>query len=72
VSAQQVVFQGLDTVVFRDGLACGGELSGQQTISAKLTFVPAQAGTVHLRLVAAQGSKEIGPAVFRSVEISAR
>jgi hypothetical protein len=72
VAVQQVVFQGLDTVPFKDGRACGGELSGQQTISVKLTFVPQQAGTVHLRLVAAQGDREIGPAVMRSVEVTAR
>ena len=72
VAVQQVVFQGLDSVAFKDGRACGGELSGQQTISVKLTFVPQQAGTVHLRLVAAQGSKEIGPAVMRSVEVAPR
>jgi hypothetical protein len=72
VAVQKVVFQGLDSVAFTDGRACGGELSGQQTISVKLTFVPQQAGTVHLRLVAAQGSKEIGPAVMRSVEVTVR
>lgn len=72
VSLGVAVFQGLDRVPFRGGRACGGELSGEQTIAVTMTFVPHQAGTLHLRLVAAQGSTEIGPAVHRDVVVSAR
>jgi hypothetical protein len=72
VEVRQVVFQGLDTIPFRDGRACGGELSGGETISATLTFVPHTTGTIHVRLVAAQGTREIGPAVTRDVDVSAR
>jgi hypothetical protein len=72
VDVQQVVFQGLDRVPFRDGRACGGQLSGQQTISATMTFVPHQAGTMHVFLVASQADKEIGPVVSRTVEVSPR
>jgi hypothetical protein len=72
VQVHDVVFQGLDTIPVRNGRACGGELSGGETISAKLTFVPLKAGTVTVRLVAMQGDKEIGPAVTRTVEVSAR
>jgi len=67
-----VVFQGLDRVQFHDGRACGGDLSGGQTISVTLTFVPHRAGTLHLRLVAAEGSREIGPAVQRDIDVAAR
>jgi len=72
VDVKSVTFQGLDTVAFKDGRACGGALSGQETISVQLTLVPQQAGTIHLRLVASKGDKEIGPAVERTLEVSQR
>jgi hypothetical protein len=72
VEVRNVVFQGLDTIPFRNGRACGGQLSGQETISATMTLVPHQAGTLHLRLVAAQGTQAIGPVVTRTIEVAAR
>ena len=69
---RDVVFQGLDTVPFRNGRACGGALSGSEEISAKLTFVAHRAGTLKVRLVAQQGDREIGPVVTRTIEVSAR
>jgi hypothetical protein len=72
VQVQTVTFQGLDTVPFKDGRACGGALSGQETISVQMTLVPQQAGTVHVRLVASKNDKEIGPAVERTMEVSSR
>jgi hypothetical protein len=72
VQVQKVTFQGLDTVPFTDGRACGGALSGQETISVVMTLLPQQAGTVHVRLVASKGSKEIGPAVVRTLDVSPR
>jgi hypothetical protein len=72
VQVQKVVFQGLDTVQLTDGRACGGALSGQETISVQMTLVPQQAGTVHVRLVASKGAREIGPAVVRTLEVAPR
>ena len=72
VTVERAVFQGLDTVAFADGRVCGGDLSGQETASLRAVLVPHQAGTLHLRLVAAQGSREIGPAVYRTVAVAAR
>lgn len=72
VEVRTVVFQGLDTLPFRDGRACGGALSGGEVISAKLTFVPHATGTIRLRLVAMQGSTAIGPVVTRDIEVSAQ
>ena len=72
VDVKSVTFQGLDTVPFKDGRACGGALSGQETISVVMTITPRQAGTVHLRMVATKGDKEIGPAVVRELDVSAR
>jgi len=71
VQVQQVSFQGLDTVPFKDGRACGGALSGQETISVEMVVVPQAPGTVHVRLVATKGTKEIGPAVVRDLDVSA-
>jgi hypothetical protein len=71
VDVTSVTFQGLDTVPFRDGRACGGELTGQETASVRFVFVPKQAGTLHALFVAAQGGKDIGPAITRSVEVTA-
>jgi len=72
VTVRSVVFQGLDSVPFRDGRACGGDLSGQETVSLRAVLVPHRAGTLHLRLVAAQGSQSIGPVVERDVAVAAR
>lgn len=72
VDVQSVDFQGLDHVPFKDGRACGGALSGQETISVTMTVVPRQAGTVHVRLVASKNDKELGPAVERELDVSAR
>ena len=57
---------------FKDGRACGGALSGQETISVVMTVVPQAAGTTHLRLVATTNAKELGPAVERDLDVAAR
>ena len=72
VQVEQVTFQGLDTVPFKDGRACGGALSGQETISVTMTLLPQQAGTVHVRLVASKNDKEVGPAVVRTLDVAPR
>ena len=72
VQVQKVTFQGLDTVAFKDGRACGGALSGSETISVRLILVPQRAGTIHMRLVASKGDREVGPAVERILEVAPR
>jgi hypothetical protein len=64
-------FQGLETVPFVDGRACGGSLSGQEVINVRVTFAPVRAGTVRLTLVAAEGTREIGPALSGNVDVAA-
>jgi hypothetical protein len=62
VSHLSAVFQGLDYVHAAGDLLCGGELAGSETVSIHLAFTPTGAGTTSLRMVAAQGKHEIGPA----------
>jgi len=64
-------FQGLDTVPFRAGRACAGELSGQEVVSVRVTLRPQRAGLVRLSLVAAQGGVTIGPELRGTVEVVA-
>lgn len=70
VTPTQAEFQGLETIRFVDGRACGGELSGQETISVRLTLAPRRAGFAQLTLAAAQGATEIGPEVHGTVEVT--
>jgi hypothetical protein len=70
VTVRQVTVQGLDTVPFKDGRACGGSLIGQETTSLRVVLLPEKAGTLHVRLVASQGSREIGPAVMRTMQVA--
>ena len=70
VTVRQVTVQGLDTVPFKDGRACGGSLTGQETTSVRVVLLPMKAGTLHVRLVASQGSREIGPAITRTMQVA--
>lgn len=70
VDAREVRFQGLDVVPFRNGRACGGRLSGEETVSAVVVIVPSQTGTLHVRLAAAQGERIIGPDLVGDVAVS--
>lgn len=70
LTAVEANFQGLETVPFVGGRACGGALSGQEVISVKVTLRPLAAGTAHVSLVAGQGAKEIGPALSGSVGVT--
>jgi hypothetical protein len=70
VDAREVRFAGLDTVPFHNGRACGGKLSGQETVSAVVVFAPSQAGTLHVSLSVAQGDRIIGPALNGTVIVA--
>lgn len=63
-------FQGLETVPFVSGRACGGELSGQEVINVVVRLSPRRAGDVHVTLVAAQGSRSIGPVLSGTVHVA--
>jgi hypothetical protein len=70
VEVVSVVFQGLDRVGFRDGRACGGQLSGGEPINVRVLLVPRATGVVAMTLVAGQGAQPIGPVVHRSMTVS--
>jgi hypothetical protein len=63
VRVDHVVFQGLDRVPFRDGRACGGRLSSQETINIRLSIQPQSAGSVQVTIVPAQLGVVIGPGI---------
>ncbi|HEY6379003.1 MAG TPA: hypothetical protein VI316_07465 [Candidatus Dormibacteraeota bacterium] len=69
VGATQAQFQGLETVPFAGGRACGGSLSGQEVISVRVTLRPSMVGSARVSLIAGQGAREIGPALTGTVEI---
>jgi hypothetical protein len=70
VIARDVRFAGLDTVPFHDGRSCGGKLSGGETVSVVVVFVPSQPGLLHVRLAAGQGTTIIGPELTGTVDVS--
>jgi hypothetical protein len=72
VHVTEARFQGLDIVPFHDGRACGGRLSGQETVSVVLVLVPAETGTVHVTLAVAEGSRVIGPPLRGTINVAPR
>lgn len=72
VDVTSVTFQGLDTVTARNGRACGGQLSTQETISIKIRVVPRQAGSVHAQVVVAQQDTTIGRPLQGTISVGAR
>ena len=69
IDIPEVRFQGLDTVPVSGGRACGGQLSGQEVISLRAQLVALRPGTVHVRLVAADAGRPIGPPLSRTVTV---
>jgi hypothetical protein len=69
LEADHAVFQGLDDVPFRSGSACGGALSGQDTISVKLFLHPSGSGLARVSLVPAQGAMAVGPPLAGTIRL---
>ena len=63
--------QGLDRLPFHGDRACGGRLTGQETVSAVLLLVPRQPGPLHLSITAAKGDTVIGPPLQGSIDVTA-
>ncbi len=63
-------FQGLDKVTAVGNRACGGQLTGQETIAITLLVRLDHPGTPTLRVVPQQGSTVIGPALAGVVRVS--
>jgi hypothetical protein len=69
LTADHAVFQGLDTVPFRGGTACGGALGGQETISIKLYLRPSGTGTASVAFTPSQGDAPLGGTLSGSIQI---
>jgi hypothetical protein len=63
-------FQGLDQVNARANRVCGGELTGQETISVTLVITAAHRGGIDVTLVPQQGATVIGPAFRGTVTVT--
>jgi hypothetical protein len=60
-------FQGLDQITARGNRACGGQLTGQETISITIVFTLARPGSASVSLVPQQGTTVIGPVFTQTV-----
>jgi hypothetical protein len=63
-------FQGLDSVNAAANRVCGGELTGQETISITLVLRLDRRGATTVTLTPEQGTTVIGPAFTNSVGVS--
>jgi hypothetical protein len=71
VDVSQVRFQGLDTEPVTGGQACGGQLSGNETISLRARVVALRPGTVRIRFVAGDQGRPVGPPLTRTLTVVA-
>jgi hypothetical protein len=60
VVVKSVTFQGLDTVAAGPGPVCGGQLTGQESISISVTLDLRSVTSVQMTLTPQQGSKPVG------------
>lgn len=70
VSLISANFQGLDQISATKNTVCGGQLTGQETISITLVLTLTQRGPTDVRMVPEQGSTVIGPAFTGRVAVS--
>ncbi len=63
-------FQGLDEITASGNRVCGGQLTGQETISVTLVFVLDHRGTTDVQLYPQQGGTIIGPVFSTTVKVS--
>jgi hypothetical protein len=63
-------FQGLDQVTARSNRVCGGQLTGQETISVTLVFTLTDHGSAQVSLVPQQGTTVIGPVFTQTVGVT--
>jgi hypothetical protein len=64
------LFQGVDEVAASSNTVCGGQLTGQETISVSLVLTLSQRGSATVQLVPQQGATVIGPAFSAIVTVS--
>ena len=71
VTPVEVNFQGLDTVPFTRGEACGGSLSGGEVITAKVSIRGAATGSARVTMVVTLQGREVGPQLHAIVAVAA-
>lgn len=64
------LFQGLDQVAASGNRVCGGQLTGQETISVSLVLTLSRRGSATVQLLPQQGATVIGPAFSATVTVS--
>jgi hypothetical protein len=69
VAVSEVRFQGLDTEPVTGGRACGGQLSGKETISLRARLVALRPGSVRVRFTAGEQGRPIGPPLVRTLTV---
>jgi len=70
VRVKQVVFQGIDTVVPSNGVACGGRLTTQETISVEIRILPGPPGNLDITISPTNGGAPIGPSLRGTVTVT--
>ncbi len=63
-------FQGLDQITASGNRVCGGQLTGQETISVTLVLILGRRGTTTVGLVPQQGTTVIGPTFSAVVRVT--
>lgn len=70
VSLVSANFQGLDQISATGNTVCGGQLTGQETISITLVLTLARQGPTDVSMVPKQGSTVIGPPFTGRIAVS--
>ena len=70
LTLMSVTFQGIETINASDGVACGGALTSQETISIVLHIRPSQPGVHTISVEPRQGNAAVGKTYSASVNVT--
>ena len=70
VVLKSVTFQGLETIPFTGGKACGGELTGQESISIDIAVDLHSVSSATLRITPLQGDNAVGSALSGTILVT--
>jgi hypothetical protein len=66
---RSVTFLGVDTVPVTNGVACGGRLTTQETISVDVVIVPHQSGPLAVRFQVAEGGTPVSKPLSGTITV---